>query len=76
MIKFRRTTRTAIIFEDTGEIHNIETDVDVMIVLPSWAVKALRGAAQAAYLLKLEIKAWRSNASLLNKIAYGYQMAQ
>lgn len=75
MIKLRRTTRTTLIFEDTGELHQIETDTDVTMVVPQWIVKALRGAARLSYLIKLEIKVWRSNASLINKVAYGYQMA-
>jgi hypothetical protein len=75
MIKYKRTTRTAIIFEDTGEMHDIQTETDVMMVLPKWACKGLRGLARLAYLAKLEIKVWKSNASLLNKVCYGYQMA-
>jgi hypothetical protein len=76
MIRYRRTTRTAIILEGLGEMHELETDTDIMMVLPRWVCKAIRSALRLGFIIKLEIKVWRSNTSLLNKIAYGYQMAQ
>jgi hypothetical protein len=76
MIKYRRTTRTAIVFEDLGEMHETTSDTDIMLVLPRWACKLLSKAARLMYLAKLEFAVWRRpDVSLINKICYGFQMA-
>lgn len=74
MIKFRKTTRTAIIFEQDGEMYEVESDTDVIAVLPRWLCNMIKRALRLGFILKLEVKAWKSNASFLNKLCYGYQM--
>lgn len=74
MIKIKRMTKTVVIFEDTGQISERETDLDLMIVAPRWVSKLARKIAHVKLLAERELEAWRSDMSLMNKICYGYQM--